>query len=305
MQSFHSQGKLLITAEYLVLDGAKALALPTKLGQSLEVSETDSKGITWKSFTNESVIWEEVHINQIYDSNDAIDFTSEKRNEFSERLIQIFRVLSRLNPTHFETEKGFEFVTRLEFPRNWGLGSSSTLINNLAQWADVDPYELLESTFGGSGYDIACADSNTAIHYQILNGKPVIESSSFDPSFKDHLYFVHLNRKQNSREAIKHYRKQTIDSENIDFFSKLTKDISNSNSLKEFMELIELHEIKLSQILDQPRVKDLYFDDFEGSIKSLGGWGGDFIMVASFSSPKTYFQNKGYDTILTYSEMVF
>jgi len=33
MASFYSNGKLLITGEYLVLDGAKALALPTKYGQ--------------------------------------------------------------------------------------------------------------------------------------------------------------------------------------------------------------------------------------------------------------------------------
>ena len=32
-QTFYSNGKLLITGEYVVLDGAKALALPTKFGQ--------------------------------------------------------------------------------------------------------------------------------------------------------------------------------------------------------------------------------------------------------------------------------
>ncbi len=37
MTTFRSNGKLLLTAEYLVLDGARAIALPTKLGQSLTV----------------------------------------------------------------------------------------------------------------------------------------------------------------------------------------------------------------------------------------------------------------------------
>ena len=38
-QTFYSNGKLLITGEYVVLDGAKALALPTKFGQSLVVKQ--------------------------------------------------------------------------------------------------------------------------------------------------------------------------------------------------------------------------------------------------------------------------
>ena len=40
-KTFYSNGKLLITGEYLVLDGAKALALPTKYGQYLTVEFLD------------------------------------------------------------------------------------------------------------------------------------------------------------------------------------------------------------------------------------------------------------------------
>jgi hypothetical protein len=36
-KTFYSNGKLLITGEYLILDGAKGLALPTKMGQNLSV----------------------------------------------------------------------------------------------------------------------------------------------------------------------------------------------------------------------------------------------------------------------------
>ena len=43
-QSFYAHGKLLITSEYLVLDGAEALALPTVYGQSLEVETIDEPG---------------------------------------------------------------------------------------------------------------------------------------------------------------------------------------------------------------------------------------------------------------------
>ena len=36
---FRSNGKLLVSAEYLVLDGAEALAFPTRLGQTLSVEK--------------------------------------------------------------------------------------------------------------------------------------------------------------------------------------------------------------------------------------------------------------------------
>ena len=40
MGKIFSPGKLLLTSEYVVLDGALALALPTKLGQEFFVEET-------------------------------------------------------------------------------------------------------------------------------------------------------------------------------------------------------------------------------------------------------------------------
>jgi len=42
-RTFYSHGKLLLTAEYVILDGAKALALPTKFGQEMEISPISEK----------------------------------------------------------------------------------------------------------------------------------------------------------------------------------------------------------------------------------------------------------------------
>ena len=44
--------------------------------------------------------------------------------------------------------------------------------------------------------------------------------------------------------------------------------------------------------------------DFDGEIKSLGAWGGDFILATSDENPSTYFKAKGFETILPYSEMI-
>ena len=56
-QTFYSNGKLLITGEYLVLDGAKAFALPTKFGQNLIVENGTNKEIIWKSYNVDQKIW--------------------------------------------------------------------------------------------------------------------------------------------------------------------------------------------------------------------------------------------------------
>ena len=56
-QTFYSNGKLLLTGEYLVLDGAKALALPTKMGQNLQIATLESPSIVWKSFDSDGSVW--------------------------------------------------------------------------------------------------------------------------------------------------------------------------------------------------------------------------------------------------------
>ena len=61
-KTFYSNGKLLITGEYLVLNGAKALALPTKFGQSLEVSSIEEKKIIWTSLDFDKSIWFETEL---------------------------------------------------------------------------------------------------------------------------------------------------------------------------------------------------------------------------------------------------
>lgn len=63
---------------------------------------------------------------------------------------------------------------------------------------------MLKNSFGGSGYDIACAKNDSAIIYQLIN-ENLLYKNNFDPSFTNKLFFVYLNRKQNSREAIASY----------------------------------------------------------------------------------------------------
>ena len=57
MNRFYSNGKLLVTGEYLVLDGALSLAVPTQFGQTLKAEPIDEKKIIWESIDDKGNVW--------------------------------------------------------------------------------------------------------------------------------------------------------------------------------------------------------------------------------------------------------
>lgn len=301
METFYSHGKLLISSEYAVLDGAIALALPTKFGQSLDVESNSDNTIHWKSISNSGNVWFEA----VFIIDTTLKISSKNTSNIAVRLVQVLEALQQLNPTLFEAHKGYALTTTLEFPENWGLGSSSTLINNLAQWAQVDAFKLLELTFGGSGFDIACAQQDTGILFQLDKEKPTVKSVGFSPPFLDALFFVHRNQKQNSRDGIRSYKTLTAN-QSLDFseLNSLTLDLLNCSDLKNFESLIEQHERYISTLIQQPPLKEALFSDYKGAIKSLGAWGGDFFLATGDPSSIEYFKSKGYTTILPFSEMI-
>lgn len=299
-KKFYSNGKLLLTGEYGVLDGALALAVPTKKGQSLEVSKNESQKIVWKSFDEKGILW----FQGVFETK-SLNILNSTDEQVATTLQKILLEAQKLNPDFLMEDVGYAVNTYLDFPRDWGLGSSSTLINNIAQWAKVDPFTLLWNAFTGSGYDIACAMHNTPIQYQLINGAPVIKEVNFNPKFLSSVYFIHLNKKQNSRDGINAYRKKDFD---MDTFTQklglLTENISICDDLALFKNLIAQHEELVGGILNQTPIQQQLFKDFDGAIKSLGAWGGDFIMAVGAKNTAEYFKQKGYDTVLSYNEMV-
>ncbi|MDR6299491.1 GYDIA family GHMP kinase [Mesonia maritima] len=300
---FYSPGKLLLSGEYLVLDGAKALAVPTKFGQHLTISKTNLSHFSWISRTNTDKIWFEAEFKI---ENNSIQLknlvTGEK--SIADRLLKILQEIEKLQPDFLQN--GIKLETKLEFPQHWGLGSSSTLIANLAEWAKIDPYKLLKQTFGGSGYDIACAQHKTPLLFELKDEKPLVKEVNFSPEFSSELFFVHLNKKQNSRDSIQHYRKQSLTDkkEYVKKVSLLTEEILASKTLSEFENLLKTHEQLLSKILNTPTIQEQLFTDYNRQLKSLGGWGGDFILATGGKKEQTYFQEKGFSTILSWEEMV-
>jgi mevalonate kinase len=306
--NYYSNGKLLLTGEYLVLDGAKSLALPTKFGQDLAVEKIKESQLVWGSFSDTGECWFEAVFDLPKLRLVNCTFSSDKEGNaevIAETLLEILTEAQRVNPNFLNSENGFVVKTNLTFPRNWGLGSSSTLINSIASWAKVDAFQLLWNSFKGSGYDIACAQNNSPIFYQIEDKKPVVTQVEFNPNFKENLFFLYLNEKQDSKEGIAKFRESGIRFQNeITHISAIADGFLRSDSIVDFNELIVEHEQIISSIIKLQPVKEKLFSDYFGEVKSLGAWGGDFAMVTGNEETPAYFKKKGFETVLTYSEMI-
>ena len=297
-RSFYASGKLLISGEYAVLDGAQALACPTRFGQSLQYTPGEGM-LHWKSFDAQKKLWFEGTFDP--HSFHPIHSTQE---EVALRLEQILRAVAALD-SEWTLSCGGIVECHLEFDPQWGLGTSSTLISLIAQWTGVDPYRLLAQTFGGSGYDIACAQAKGPLFYQLQQGNASVEKVHFNPSFKDHLYFVYSNQKQNSRQAMKHYKNQKIPIHFIDTITELSQNLIQARNQEAFNSLLKAHEKLLGEILQQTPIQEAFFADFDGQLKSLGAWGGDFFLASSLSeNPEVYFQKKGYPVVIPFSDML-
>ena len=298
----------MLTAEYLVLEGATALAVPTKFGQDLTVEKIKESQLIWGSFTNTGDCWFEAvfELPKLRLVNATFNSNSEGSAEFiAETLQDILLETRKLNPEFLQSNDGFLVKTNLTFPRDWGLGTSSTLINNIAQWAKVDAFQLLWNSFSGSGYDIANAKHNTPILYEVKNQKPIIKKVDFMPSFSHQLFFVHLNKKQDSKDGIARFKEKREKIHNeIQLVSEISKQLIQEQKLSEFEKLIQEHEKIISSIIELPTVKERLFPDYFGTLKSLGAWGGDFILATGNKDTPHYFKAKGYATILRYSDMV-
>ena len=295
---FYSSGKLMLTGEYVVLAGATALSIPTKRGQTMQVTPANSAFIHWKSIDHQGNCWFENEFS-VAEFSVAVSVNS----LVEDRLSALFKFIYDQSSV-FDSGQGFDIVTTLEFDRLWGLGSSSTLVANLAKWAEVDPIDLLHAAFRGSGYDVATGLEDHTILYQIENGVAHWEQVTFQPDFSHQIFFVYLGEKKISEDEVLKFDAKSISAEDVALFNDLTDDLMTCETLTDFSYIMTSHERELSDILNRPTIKYQRFRDYPFAIKSLGGWGGDFILVVGNPDDQDYFKEKGYDVILSWDEMI-
>lgn len=303
-QSFFSNGKLLLTGEYLILKGALALAVPVIPGQKLTIEEkdTDSPGILWRSKI-EKEAWFEARF-----SLPDLDIICSNNKDIAVRLARILKAAKHINPDFPARAKQYNILSNIEFNINWGLGSSSSLISNIAWWAGIDPYDLHFAVSEGSGYDIACARADGPLLYQLSDDGPITTGTDFNPSFKKHIYFVYSGKKQDSSSSVADFLKRENEGENeIRRISEISREFVMTNNLDTFNALIREHEQIISGFIGQETVKSQKFPGFTGEIKSLGAWGGDFLMVTwqgKEQELRQYFNSKGIDVIFGFDELI-
>jgi mevalonate kinase len=295
----------MITGEYLALAGSLVLAIPLRFGQSLSVDARSSeKGL--------SITWVAMEQNREWfrDTFRGNEFVPENPSSpISQNLQRLLQEARAMNPAFPDPKGSYHVNTLADFPLEWGLGSSSTLISNLAWWADLDPFDLLFHTSSGSGYDIACARSDKPLLYR-FNGKehkPSVRTVDFDPPFLKNLWFVYTGRKQSSASSIMGIDPASFDAHTLERISELTMKMAREEDLQHFMRMMTAHETVISRAIDRLPLQAARFPDFQGAIKSLGAWGGDFCLAASEldeNKVRTYFLQKGCPVVFPFFDMI-
>ena len=296
---FKSHGKLMITGEYFVLRGAKSLLLPTKFYQDMTVSKLDEKPIiSWESYDHNNKKWFSVEFNL-----PCITIEGEK-TEQKIFLKKILDFVKKKIPKIFDNNIGLKIKTRMDFQKSWGLGSSAILINNLSNYFGLDPFEVSKNVTNSSCADIASVVTSKPITYSLRNKKPLYKHVNFNPEFSKNLLFVFLNKKQSSSKEVEKFKSLKINDSEINSITQITNEILNCKGINDFNYLINEHEKIISNKIKRKPVKNLLFNDFEGSIKSLGAWGGDFILACSENNSKNYFKRKGFETSFRFDEII-
>lgn len=228
-------------------------------------------------------------------------------DEIAARLRKILRAVCNDNSDFLSKWKKYRVTTKLDFPREWGLGTSSTLIHLLSTWAEANPYLVYFDIANGSGYDIACAEADGPLLYEFTGESLHIEPVDWSPSFLENLYLIHLGKKQDSTKSVEDFLKKRVKKADIEKGSELSAAFLKAKSLAELERIIDEHEETLSQILGLPKLKSDRFNDYWGSVKSLGAWGGDMALVTSNKASKeteAYFKDKGITEFMPFSQLV-
>ncbi len=257
MKNFRSNGKLFLIGEYIVMDGAKAFALPTKYGQCLFVEQNllQKNTLNWKAKKHDDSLWFEAQ----FELN-SLKIISSTNHKLSESLQNSLLQAKSLNPSFFTSNLSYNCETKLEYPQEWGLGSSSTLIDLISQWVDVNPFELNKLTFNTSGYDIACAHHH---HPILFSNNPIeVEDLELNWNFKDQLYFVYLNQKQDTQAVVgNHYKNKPKDWKMIRELSDLVVKATKVENLTDLESILDEYQARLGNFMQIPQVKELYFFD--------------------------------------------
>ncbi len=298
-EHYYARGKFLISGEYLVLAGAEALVLPLNKGQWLHASARRSPGLYWTwRYQNETRFEAQYHP----ESFQIVKASDLERAQYIQRLL---REASRLTPVA-EKLKYCHISTETEFHPLWGMGSSSTLTVNLSRLLDIQPFDLHQAISKGSGFDVAAAMANQPFIYRKTEKNRYIAPKTLPQLFYDHAFFVWMKKKTRSEKAIQSFKfsRKKLKMP-IKYINEITAQYTEVETVKELSRITSEHEEFMSEVLKTPSPAN-QFSDYPYGIKSLGAWGGDFIMAIHPGEKKEvekYFNHKGYPLVFQAKEL--
>lgn len=287
MQHYFAPGKLLLSGEYSVLKGAKAIAVPTQKGQHLKVRPAEGKG-------------DGAHYRALdHIGNPWLDFSLHQASSKEELLVK--DILWDASSIDFLEQ--FKLETKLDFPREWGLGSSSTFISLIADWLKLDVWDLFFKHLSGSGYDVAVAQVKKALSYRLQGPQQPSWEEVQIPSIFSETYFLYLGKKQNSAKEVARFLAESRSSKLIQSISELSEDLLKIKDLESLEDWMDAHERISAELIGLEPVPTRVLPEFGGKAKSLGAWGGDFLWLSRVENPVAL-EAAGYPTLLSFREMI-
>lgn len=296
-----ANAKLLLTGEYLVLKGARAIAMPLHFGQELTLYKGIPNKIVWESIDPKGC-W----FSAIFDAlGDEMHSSISSTAKFVSTLLKSAEVL---HPGFLSMLLGQKVVINADFDLQWGLGSSSSLISLVAQLAAVEGYLLHKMVSSGSGYDVIAAQQSTPFIFQLVDGMPKYSPVALPLFLSKHLFFAYLGKKQGTASCVKAFLDSSslLLKEDINHISELSLQLLAAINVKEVCRLLEQHETVISKILGVDSIKKASFRDFNGCVKSLGAWGGDFALFCSEEPElyiRSYLDRKGLSPVFRFDEI--
>jgi len=309
MQSFYAPGKILLVGEYTVTKGFEGLAVPVKSGQWMDVWEFDSPGnaedrFIFNALDSHGASWfsESFDIARLKQNAASVQLSesknpSENSEHNSESIIKssiesnneshLSKLLALVPASFWKPGKSYRFETRLEFDRSSGLGSSSTFVQLMSNYFKLDPFQVQDLVFGGSGYDVAIAAVQKPLIYWRNEQGVHFRQWKLNSELTKDWKVVFLGNKVNSRTSTSQVSDMLEDLSNDENYRmQIQKIIEIVRDAQELMALetgIEMYQMFLSQLLGMVTpytyfgVKPLP----RGVCKWLGAWGGDMLLVNS------------------------
>jgi mevalonate kinase len=283
---FYSCGKVMLTGEYAVLHGAKALSLPATVGQTLNVELHHLPEVVVQSHTLHGATWLQARY--------SLEGTLLDGPPAAVRLQALLQKALALSGA--TTLPPSQLTFQLQFEQHWGLGSSATLVHLVAQWLGVDAMALFERTEKGSGYDLATALEGQPIVYQITPEGPRWKPTAAHWPFMDQLWLVPTGGKQRSDVEVTRFLERPVpQTAQLDRISAIAEELVEVSNPTDFKALMHEHEQIIAAMVGQTPLAERFPHPNLG-LKWLGAWGGDLVLaVGAFAAVSQWAANCGFE----------